>query len=112
MIAKGVSERKGKEVQRVYLAKDVEWQAWFKELAEQGAKLSKARRQDAESITEVKTMIASCGSIALLVREKIVEAMPRAPPSLPPIGGHRVRDPSPSPLLENIEEPEAQRCSP
>jgi hypothetical protein len=31
--AKGVSKRKGKEVQRAISAKDVEWQSPFKELA-------------------------------------------------------------------------------
>jgi hypothetical protein len=41
-IAKGVAERKSKEVQRAILAKDVEWQVQFEKLAEQVAKLSKA----------------------------------------------------------------------
>jgi hypothetical protein len=69
--AKGVSERKGKEVQRAISAKDVEWQARFEELAEQVAKLSKAGCLDAESIAEVKTRIASRPSTALPVREKV-----------------------------------------
>jgi hypothetical protein len=56
------------------LVKDVEWQAQFKELAEQVAKLSKVRCLDAESITEVKTRITSCPSTALLVREKVAKA--------------------------------------
>jgi hypothetical protein len=47
-IAKSISKRKGKEVQRAILAKNVKWQAWFKELGEQVAKFLKARRLDAE----------------------------------------------------------------
>jgi thiamine biosynthesis protein ThiC len=34
-IAKGISESMGKEIQRASSAKDVEWQAQFKELVEQ-----------------------------------------------------------------------------
>jgi hypothetical protein len=86
------------------LAKDVNWQARFEELAEQVAKLSKAGRLDAESIAEVKTRIASCPSTALLVRKKVVEAAPPAsPPSLPTCS-YRVWELSPSPLPENNDD--------
>jgi hypothetical protein len=81
--AKGISERKGKEVQRAILAEDIEWQAQFEKLAEQVAKLSKARRLDAESIAEVKTRIASYPSTALPVREKLAEAALQCHPHHP-----------------------------
>jgi hypothetical protein len=66
--AKGMSERKCKKVERAISAKDVEWQVQFKGLAEQVAKLSKARCLDAENITEVKIRIASDTSTTLPVR--------------------------------------------
>jgi hypothetical protein len=90
------------------LANDVEWQVWFQEFAEQVAKLSKPRRLDTESITEVKTRIASYPSTTLLVREKNMEA---TPPVLSPsrlAGGHCIRDPSLSPPPEINEEEERQ----
>jgi hypothetical protein len=58
-IVKGISKRKGKEVQRPSLAKDIEWQARFEELVDQLAKLSKAGRLDAKSIKEVTTRIVT-----------------------------------------------------
>jgi hypothetical protein len=75
-------------------AKDVEWQVRFEELAEQVAKLWKARCLDAESMTEVNTRIASHLSTALPVREKVAEAASQALPPSPPTSGYRVRDPS------------------
>jgi hypothetical protein len=110
--AKGVSKMKGNEAPRAISAKDVEWQIRFEELAEQVAKLSKACQLDAESIVEVKTRIASCPSTALPVREKGAEATPRASPLSAPTGGHCVRDPSSSPLLENNDEEKGQSSPP
>jgi hypothetical protein len=83
----------------------------FEELAEQVAKLSKARCLDAESIIEVKTRIASRLSTALPVREKVVEAAPLAPPPLPPTGSYRVWNPSPSLPQDNNDE-EGRQCPP
>jgi hypothetical protein len=73
-------------------------------LAEQVAKLSKARCLDIESITEVKIRIASYPSTALHVREKVAEAPPPVPTQSPPAGGHRVRDLSLSPPPKYNEE--------
>jgi hypothetical protein len=100
----GVSERKGKEVLRAILAKDVEWQTLFEELAEQVTKLSNARCLDAERITEVKTRITSHSSTVLPLREKVAEAAPPAPPPLPTTGGRGIRNPSPLPPSENNDE--------
>jgi hypothetical protein len=100
----GISERKGKEVQNAILAKDVEWYAWFEELAEQVTKLSKARCLDAQIIAEMKTRIPSHPSTALAVRDKIAEASPAAPHPSPPSGSHHVRDQSPSPPPENNDD--------
>jgi hypothetical protein len=102
--AKDVCKRKGKEVQRPISANDVEWQGQFEELAEQVAKLSKARCLDAKGIAEVKTWTASHPSHILPVREKDAEAAPPALPPSPPTGGRRVRDPSPSSPPGNNEE--------
>jgi hypothetical protein len=96
-IALGVSERKDKEVQRAILAKDIEWQAQFEELAKQVAKLSKAGLLDAESIAKMKTRITSHQSSTLPVREKVAKATLPAPLPSPPTSGHRLRDPSSSP---------------
>jgi hypothetical protein len=104
--AKGISERKGKEVKRAIFAKDIEWQVRFKELAEQVAKLSKARRLDAESIAKVKIRIASRSSTALLLREKVADAAPPAATLSPSTSRHRMRDPSLSLPSENNEEEE------
>jgi hypothetical protein len=76
-------ERKGNEVQRAILVKDVEWLARFEESAEQVAKFSKAGCLDAESIAEMKTRIASHPSTALPVRKKVAEAVPPALPLSP-----------------------------
>jgi hypothetical protein len=103
-IAKGVSERKGKEVQGAILAKDFEWQARFKELAEQEAQFSNASCLDPESIVEVKTRITSYPSTTLLVSEKVAEPAPLAPPPFSQTSSHCVTDPSPSPRPENNEQ--------
>jgi hypothetical protein len=49
------------------LAKDIEWQAYFEELAKQVDSFSNAKYLDTESNTEIKTHIASWLYIALLV---------------------------------------------
>jgi hypothetical protein len=110
--AKGDSERKGKEFQRAISAKDVEWQVWFEELAEQIAKLSKAGCLDADSIAEVKTRIASHSSTALLVMEKVAKATYLLLSTSPPTSGHRIRDPFPSPPPEKHEDEERQTSPP
>jgi hypothetical protein len=110
--AKGISERKCKEVRRAISAKDIEWQARFEELAEQVAKLSKAGCQDTESIVEVKLRIASCPCTALPVRAKGAEATLPALLLSPPTAGHYVRDPSQSPLPENNKEEERHSTPP
>jgi hypothetical protein len=86
-IVKCVSERKGKEVQRRILAKDVWWQVRFEQFADQVAKLSEKGRLDAESIADVKTRIAISPLTALLVREKVAEAAPPVPPLSPSTSG-------------------------
>jgi hypothetical protein len=109
---KGISERKGKEVPRASSAKDVEWQGQFEVLAEQVAKLPKARCLDAESILKVMTRIASRASTTLPLREKFVEATSQAPLTSPPTAGYHVRDPSPSLSPENREEETRQSRPP
>jgi hypothetical protein len=104
----GVSEKKGKEVQKVILAIDVEWKVRFKELAEQVAKLSKARCLDAESIADVKTRIASHPSTALPVRETVGEPGSPALFTSPLPSSGRVRDVSPSPSPETNDEKSRQ----
>jgi hypothetical protein len=102
--ANSISKRKGTEVSRAILAKDVEWQVQFEELAEQVAKLAIAACLDAESIAEVKIRIASRSSTALLVREKVAEVAPPATLPSPPSCGCHGWDTSPSPLPENNDE--------
>jgi hypothetical protein len=81
-------------------------------LAEQIAKVPKAGHLDAESITEVRTRIASHPSTRLLVREKVVKATPPALPLLSLTSSHCVKDLSPSPPPENIDEKVGQSLPP
>jgi hypothetical protein len=76
--AKSISERKAKEVRRAILAKDVEWQVWLEELAEQVVKLSKAGYLDTGTIAELKTRITSSFLTELLVRAKVADVPPPA----------------------------------
>jgi hypothetical protein len=62
---KGLSPRQGKEVPRAILAKDIEWQARFEDLAKHISMLSKSVWLDAKSIAEVKILMAMCPSTAL-----------------------------------------------
>jgi hypothetical protein len=48
--AKGISKKKGKEIQRPIVAKDIELQARLEELAEQVAKLPKVGHLDTEPL--------------------------------------------------------------
>jgi hypothetical protein len=110
--AKNIPNRQGKEVPMAISAKDIEWQAWFEELAEQVAKLLKAEHLDAETMAEVTIRIANCLSTALPVREKVAEAAsPMLPPS-PLTGSHHECDPSRSPLPQNNDEEGRQSLPP
>jgi hypothetical protein len=84
----------------------------FEELAEPVAKLSKAGSLDAESIVEIKTRITTCPSTALPVREIVVEMTSPVLSASPPNGGCRVRNPSPSPLLEQNKKEDRYRPPP
>jgi hypothetical protein len=57
-----------------------------------------------QSITAVKTRIASRPLTALPVRDKVVEAAPLGPPPLPPTSDYRVWDLSLSPQPEKNDE--------
>jgi hypothetical protein len=108
---KGIPERNGKEDQRAISAKDVKWQVWFEELAEQVTKVLKAGHLDAESILEMKTRISSRSSTTLPVREKVAKAATPAPLPSPPTGSCHIWDPSPSPSPENNDK-EGRHCPP
>jgi hypothetical protein len=55
---KDLSKQKGKEVQNAILAKDIEWQAYFKELAKHIVNLSTSGHLDTITIAKVKAWIA------------------------------------------------------
>jgi hypothetical protein len=102
----------GNEVQGAISANDVTWQVRFEELVEEVAKISTGGYLDAKKSVEVNTRIASCPSTTLLVREKVAEASPLAPPLSPPTGSYRVSNPSPLSPPENNEEQERQSPPP